>query len=162
ARLAWEVERSRVRAAYVLVPPPSGERFQATDAELEAYWKAHPAEFTEPERRRVLVAVLPAASVPAPVVSDADIEAAYQARRGQFEQPARTQVSHVLIKVPSVGGSAAEDQARARAEAALGRIRGGTDMTDPGVDWDALVTALGPLSGSGRKTKKGKVIRGRH
>ena len=128
ARLAWEVERSRVRAAYVLVPPPSGEGFQATDSELEAYWKAQPAEFTEPERRRVLVAVLPAASVPAPAVSDADIEAAYQARRGQFEQPARTQVSHVLIKVPSVGGSAAEDQARARAEAALGRIRGGADF----------------------------------
>jgi peptidyl-prolyl cis-trans isomerase D len=61
-------------------------------------------------------------------VSDADIEAAYQARRGQFEQPARTKVSHVLIKVPSVGGSAAEDQAKARAEAALGRIRGGADF----------------------------------
>ena len=66
ARQAWEVERSRVRAAYLLVPPASGEGFQATDAELEAYCKAHPAEFTEPERRRVLVAVLPAASVPGP------------------------------------------------------------------------------------------------
>ena len=34
----------------------------------------------------------------------------------------------MLIKVPSVGGSAAEDQAKARAEAALGRIRGGADF----------------------------------
>jgi peptidyl-prolyl cis-trans isomerase D len=128
ARQAWEVERSRVRAAYLLVPPAGGEGFPATDAELEAYHKAHPAEFTEPERRRVLVAVLPAASVAAPAVTDAEIEAAYQARRGQFEQPARTKVSHVLIKVPSVGGSAAEDQAKARAEAALARIRGGADF----------------------------------
>ncbi len=128
ARQAWEVERSRVRAAYLLVPPASAEGVSATDAELEAYHQAHPAEFTEPERRRVLVAILPAAAVPTPAVSDADVEAAYQARRGQFEQPARAKVAHVLIKVPSVGGSAAEDQARARAEAALGRIRSGADF----------------------------------
>jgi peptidyl-prolyl cis-trans isomerase D len=127
-RQAWEVERSRVRAAYLLVPPASGDGFPVTDQELEVHHKAHPDQFTEPERRRVLVAVLPAASVPPPPVSDADVQAAYEARRGQFEQPARSRVSHVLIKVPSVGGSAAEDQAKARAEAALGRIRGGADF----------------------------------
>jgi peptidyl-prolyl cis-trans isomerase D len=127
-RQAWEVERSRVRAGYLLVPAGSGEGLPVTDAELEAYHKAHPAEFTEPERRRALVAVLPTASVPVPAVSDADVEAAYQARRAQFEQPSRAKVSHVLVKVPSVGGSAAEDQARARAEAALARIRGGADF----------------------------------
>src|SRR5262245_57469565 len=49
ARQAWEAERSRVRAAYLLVAPASGEGFPATDAELEAHHKAHPAEFTEPE-----------------------------------------------------------------------------------------------------------------
>ncbi len=127
-RQAWEVDRSRVRAAYVLLPAGSGEGGQATDAELETYYQAHPAEFTQPERRRVLAAILPAASVPAPAVTDADVEAAYTARQRQFEQPARAKVSHILVKVPSVGGSAAEDQARARAEAALGRIRGGADF----------------------------------
>jgi peptidyl-prolyl cis-trans isomerase D len=125
---AWEAERSRVKIGYLLVAPGAGEALAVTDAELEAYHKAHPAEFTQPERRRVLVAVLPTASVPAPAVSDADIEAAFKARRSQFEQPARTKVSHVLIKVPTVGGSAAEDQARARAETALTRIRGGADF----------------------------------
>jgi peptidyl-prolyl cis-trans isomerase D len=127
-RQAWEAERSRVRAAYVRLVPGTGEGLQVTDAELEAYWKEHPAEFTQPERRRVLAALLPAASVPAPAVSDADVEAAYRARQSQFEQPPRTRVSHILVKVPSVGGSAAEDQAKARADAALGRIRGGADF----------------------------------
>jgi peptidyl-prolyl cis-trans isomerase D len=127
-RQAWEVDRSRVRAGYLLVPAGAGEGLQATDAELEAYHKAHPAEFTQPERRRVLAALLPAASVPPPAVSEADVEAAYKARRAQFEQPARAKVSHVLIKVPAVGGSAAEDQAKARAESALSRIRGGADF----------------------------------
>jgi peptidyl-prolyl cis-trans isomerase D len=127
-RQQWEVERSRVRAAYLLVPAGSGEGLPVSDAELEAYHAAHPAEFTRPERRRVLVAVLPAASVAAPAVTDAEVEAAYRARRAQFEQPARAKVAHILVKVPQVGGSAAEDQARARAEAALARIRGGADF----------------------------------
>ena len=128
ARQAWEADRSRVRAGYLLVAVGGGEGLEATDAELDTYYKAHPAEFTQPERRRVLAAILPAASVPAPAVTDADIEAAYKARQSQFEQPARTKVSHVLIKVPAVGGSAAEDQAKARAETALARIRGGADF----------------------------------
>jgi peptidyl-prolyl cis-trans isomerase D len=127
-RQAWEVDRSRVRAGYLLVPAGGGEEIQATDAELDAYYKAHPAEFTQPERRRVLAAILSAASVAPPAVTDADVEAAYKARRAQFEQPTRTKVSHLLIKVPAVGGSAAEDQAKARAESALSRIRGGADF----------------------------------
>jgi peptidyl-prolyl cis-trans isomerase D len=127
-RQHWEVERSRVRAAYLLVAAGSGEGLAVTDAELEAYHAAHPAEFTQPERRRVQVAILPATSVAAPPVTDADVEAAYRARRSEFEQPARAKVAHILIRVPAVGGSAAEDQARAKAEAALARIRGGADF----------------------------------
>src|SRR6185436_16816250 len=121
ARQAWEADRSKVRAGYLLVPAGTG-------AELEAYYKAHPAEFTQPERRKVIAAMLPTASVPAPTVTDADVEAAFKARRTQFEQPARTRVSHILVKVPTVGGSGAEDQAKARAESALARIRGGADF----------------------------------
>ena len=127
-RQAWEVDTTRVRAGYLLVTAGTGDGLAVPDAELEAYYKAHPDAFTRPEQRRILAAVLPASSVPAPAVTDADIEAAYKARRSQFEQPARTRVSHILIKVPAVGGSAAEDQARARAESALARIRGGADF----------------------------------
>jgi peptidyl-prolyl cis-trans isomerase D len=128
ARQAWEAERTRVRAGYLLVSAGPGDGLSVTPAELDAYYKAHPAEFTQPERRRVLAAILPAASVPPPAVTDADVEAAYKARRGQFEQPARRRVSHILVKVPAIGGSAAEDQAKARVETALGRIRGGADF----------------------------------
>ena len=128
ARQVWEADRSRVRAGYLLVAAGPGDALSVTDAELDAYFKAHPAEFTQPERRRVLAATLPTASVPPPAVTDADVEAAFKARRSQFEQPARAKVSHVLIKVPAVGGSAAEDQAEARAESALARIRGGADF----------------------------------
>lgn len=128
-RQYWESRQARVRAAYLLVSPeafvPGAE---AGDAQIEAYYKGHQAEFTRPERRRVLAALLPTASVPAPAVPDADVEAAYQERRGEFEQPERRKVAHILVRVPTVGGSAAEEGAKAKAEAALARIKGGADF----------------------------------
>ena len=54
ARQAWEADRSTVRAGYLLVTAGTGETLAATDAELETYYKAHPAEFTQPERRKVM------------------------------------------------------------------------------------------------------------
>jgi peptidyl-prolyl cis-trans isomerase D len=129
ARQHWETTREKVRATYLRVAAePVPASFTAPDAELEAYHKAHPAEFTPPERRRVLLAHLPGSSVPVPVPTDAEVETAYQERRGQFETPGRARVAHILVRVPTVGGSQAEDAARAKAEAALGRVRGGADF----------------------------------
>lgn len=128
-RQQWEIRQERVRAAYLLVSPESFlASAEATEAEVEAYHKAHPAEFTRPERRRILAAILPAASVPAPTVTDADVEAAYKERRREFEQPTRVRLAHILVRVPSVGGSEAEDKAREKAEAALRRVREGADF----------------------------------
>lgn len=130
-RQFWESRKARVRAAYLIV---SADAFlgtaQATDAEIETYYRDHSAEFTRPERRRVLGATLPTASVPAPAVTDADVEAAYQERQKDFEQPERRKVAHLLFRVPSVGGGAAEEGAKAKAEAALARIKAGADFAE--------------------------------
>jgi peptidyl-prolyl cis-trans isomerase D len=120
-RQHWEARQARVRVAYLAVSPEallSG--VEVTDADLEKYHKDHPAEFTRPERRRVLAAF--------PQISEADVETAYQERLREFEQPERRRVAHVLVRVPSVGGSAAEEGAKAKAEAALARIKGGADF----------------------------------
>src|SRR5262245_11119277 len=128
-RLHWEARQARVRIVYLAVSPDALQAgVEVTDADLEKYHKEHPAEFTRPERRRVLAAVLPMASVPFPQISDAEVETAYQERLREFEQPERRRVAHVLVRVPSVGGSAAEDATRAKAEAALARIKGGADF----------------------------------
>lgn len=128
-RQLWESRRARVEAAYLFVPTePYLASVPVAEADLGAYHKDHPAQFTRPERRRVLMATIPTASVPAPTITDADLEAAYEERRREFEQPARVRVAHILVRVPTVGGSEAEDRARARAEAALQRIRGGADF----------------------------------
>jgi peptidyl-prolyl cis-trans isomerase D len=128
-RQHWETRQAKVRAAWILVAPealPPGP--EPTDAELEAYHKAHEAEFTRPERRRVLMAQLPMTAVTAPSPTDADVEAAYQERLDQFQQPERRRVAHILIRVPQTGGSAAEDGARTKAEAAFQRVKTGADF----------------------------------
>jgi peptidyl-prolyl cis-trans isomerase D len=127
-RQHWEASLSRIRVAYLLVSPEALASVEVSDADLEAYYKDHQAQFTRPERRRVLAAVLPMSSVPVPQVSDAEVEAAYQERLREFEQPERRRVSHVLVRVATVGGGGAEDAARAKAEAALARIKGGADF----------------------------------
>jgi peptidyl-prolyl cis-trans isomerase D len=128
-RQHWEARQSRIRVAYLAVSPEALQAgVEVSDADLEKYHKDHPAEFTRPERRRILAAILPMSSVPFPQVTDAEVEAAYQERLREFEQPERRRVAHILVRVPSVGGSAAEDAARAKAEAALARIKGGADF----------------------------------
>lgn len=126
---AWEIRRARVRVAYLLVSPEAlVATVTVTDADLTEYLRTHAATFARPERRTVLTALLPPASVPAPPVSDAEVEAAYTERVREFEQPKRVRVAHILVRVPTVGGSAAEDAAKAKAEAVLKRVRDGADF----------------------------------
>src|SRR5215831_333294 len=128
-RQTWENRQTRVRVAYLAVSPDAFlAGVQVTDADREAYYKDHPGEFTRPERRRILAALLPSASVPFPAISDAEVETAYQERLREFDQPERRRVAHILVRVPTVGGSAAEEGAKARAEAALQRVKGGQDF----------------------------------
>lgn len=145
-RQHWEARQERVRAAYLLVPAePFVASAEVTDADLETYLKGNAARLARPERRRVLIATLPGSSVTPPPVTDAEVEAAYQARLAEFEQPPRVRVAHILVRVPSVGGSAAEDGAKAKAEAALGRVRGGADFSRVAreVSEDAATAARG-------------------
>jgi peptidyl-prolyl cis-trans isomerase D len=158
-RLTWETRNDRVRAGYLLVPvEPFLAAAEPTDAEIQAYYDTHAGEFTRPERRRALVALLPGASVPPPAVTDADVQAAYAERRSQFEQPERRRVSHVLIRVPTVGGSEAEDRARARAEEALTRIKGGADFAQVAREVSED-TATAPRGGELGSVARGELVK---
>ena len=127
-RETYALRNERVRAAWASVEvAPLTANVTVADGELEPYVKAHRAQFTRPERRRFQYVVLdPKMFVQA--VSDQEVEAYYQEHGSEFEQPRRAHVAHVLVRVPPVGGSEAENKAKAKVEAVIKRAQAGEDF----------------------------------
>jgi len=125
---AFVHNREEVRAAWALVETaPIAQALAVTDAELEAHLKAHEAEFRQPERRKIqYVAIDPKDFARKP--TDAEVEKYYSEHAAEFEQPAQVKASHILVRVPTTGGSEAEDRAKAKVAQAIRRAKGGEDF----------------------------------
>jgi len=89
--------------------------------------KAHQAQFTRPERRRIQYVVV-SATVPPQTVSDQDAQAYYDTNVKEYEQLPQVHAAHILVRVPPVGGSEAENKAKAKIEDVLKRARAGEDF----------------------------------
>lgn len=127
-REAYNLRREKVRATWVLVElAPFVAKVTATDEEIQAYLRDHPNEFQRPERRRVQYVVVSPKGF-SQQVSDAEVEAFYKERGKEFERPRRIHAAHILVRVPEVGGSAAEEKARARVAEAIRRAKAGEDF----------------------------------
>jgi peptidyl-prolyl cis-trans isomerase D len=120
--------REQVRAAWALVElAPLMADITPTDQELTAYLTAHAAEFRLPERRRVqYVAVHPQSL--RPTVTDAEVAKYYAEHGSEFDDPRQARASHILVRVPEAGGSAGEDQAKAKVADAIRRAKAGEDF----------------------------------
>jgi peptidyl-prolyl cis-trans isomerase D len=128
ARDIYRSRHERVRAAWAsLDVQPLLANVTVSDADLEPYVKAHQAQFTRPERRRLQYVVVNPARF-AQAVPDQDVEAYYKEHSSEFEQPRRVHVAHILVRVPQVGGSEAENKAKAKVEAAIKRAQAGEDF----------------------------------
>src|SRR5881392_1296245 len=111
---ALVLRREEVRAAWALVElGPLFAAATASDDELGKYRSAHPDEFRQPERRKVISVTLAWKDFLKPVADDA-VERYYREHAAEFEEPPRARASHVLVRVPEAGGSEGEDKARAK------------------------------------------------
>ena len=127
-REAYRERHERVRAEWAYADfKPAMAAIQVADADLEPYVKAHQPQFSRPERRRLQYVVVSAGKAVA-AVSDAEVEAYYKEHGAEFEQAKRLRVAHVLVRVPPVGGSEAENSAKAKIEDVIRRARAGEDF----------------------------------
>src|SRR5215471_4175406 len=125
---AYDTRNQRVRAAWAsLDTQPLMAQVTVPDADLEPFVNSHKAQFTRPERRRVQYVL--AVVQPKPQdISDLDAETYYKEHVAEYEEPKRVHVAHVLVRVPPVGGSEAENKAKAKIEDVLKRARAGEDF----------------------------------
>ena len=124
----YAFRKDRVRAAWASVETaPLMATVTVADADLEPYLKAHQAQFTRPERRKLQLAVASPKAF-AEAVTDAAAEAYYNEHPTEFEKPKRLHAAHVLVRVPPVGGSDAEAKSRAKVEDVIKRAKAGEDF----------------------------------
>ncbi len=91
-------------------------------AEVEAYYNDNPMEFVQPEQIRAAYVELNVADMAGQFdVSDEEAEQYYQAQSVHYTQPERRLAAHMLFE---------GDDAKARAEAALARVRAGEDFAE--------------------------------
>lgn len=89
---------------------------KVSPAEVERYYAANPAEFTEPEQIRAEYLVLDAASVAAGMtVSDQAVAEYYAANAAQFGQAEQRSASHILIAADKNADAATRAKAKAKA-----------------------------------------------
>ena len=125
---AYALQRDEVRVAWAMVDlVPLVAAAPASDAELETYLKEHPDEFRLPERRTIQYVTFSPKDFVKPVSSE-DVAKYYTEHTREFEVPREAQIAHILVRVPETGGSAGEDQARAKAAELIKRIKAGEDF----------------------------------
>jgi peptidyl-prolyl cis-trans isomerase D len=89
---------------------------QVTPADVEQYYAANQAEFTEPEQIRAEHLVLDIASVAAGIaVNEQAVAKYYAANAAQFGQPEQRRASHILIAADKNADAATRAQAKAKA-----------------------------------------------
>lgn len=104
---------------YLDLPPPAASDAdkQVSDAEVAAWYKAHPKDFMRPEEVSVKYIELDAATLSAtPDLSDAALQARYTKEKAKFVSPPQWQVSHILIKLAAGATPAMKQEALAKAK----------------------------------------------
>ncbi|MGB3381040.1 MAG: SurA N-terminal domain-containing protein [Rhodanobacter sp.] len=85
---------------FVLQKPEPAEK-EVTDAQIESWYKAHQADYMNPERVSVKYVEVDSAKLkPKAAPSDEELKARYEEEKQRFVQPEQRLVSHILVNVP--------------------------------------------------------------
>lgn len=95
-----------------------------SDAQIEAYYKAHPLAFQAPESESIEYVVLDLDSVKKSIsISEEDLKSYYDQNVERLSGKEERRASHILITVPKDAPQAERDKAKARAQELLAEVR---------------------------------------
>jgi peptidyl-prolyl cis-trans isomerase D len=102
---------------YAMLPRPALTDSKVTDAQVQAYYKQHQAEFMAPEQVAIRYVEVSAAGLKAdnPPTED-DLRKRYEDEKQRFVQPEQRLVSHILVDVPKNATPQQQKAALAKAE----------------------------------------------
>ena len=95
-----------------------------TEADLEAYYKAHPAKFQQAEQAAVEYVVLDLDAVKAGItLGEDDLRTYYKENLGRLAGKEERRASHILISATKDAPAAEREKAKARAQELLAEVR---------------------------------------
>lgn len=123
-QIAGLVEQQREISWVDLPVSRVASEVKVTPADIERYYQANKAAFTEPEQIRTEYLVLDRAAIAARTsVSDQAVADYYAAHQNEFGEPEQRRASHILIAVDAGADAATKAKARARANELLQTLR---------------------------------------
>jgi peptidyl-prolyl cis-trans isomerase D len=117
---------------YVLLPTTRTlPQVQVAAAEVEQYYRENTARYTHPEQRNINYLLADMARVRAQIqVPEAELRARYEAAKETYRQPEQVKAQHILVSVAAGATPEQDAAARAKAEEALQKARGGADFAE--------------------------------
>ncbi|HTV86485.1 MAG TPA: SurA N-terminal domain-containing protein [Dyella sp.] len=113
-----QVQRQRRDIRYFVLPRPAPADAQVTDAQVQDYYKAHQADFMNPEQVSLKYIEVNAADLKsdAQPPSEDELKKRYQDEIQRFGMPEEREVSHILINVPKNATPAQQKAALEKAD----------------------------------------------
>ena len=114
---------------FVKIEKPEPQNSEISDDEIDAWYKAHTAEFMVPERVALDYLELDAAKLDVDTtMDDSVLSEHYEREKNRFVTNEQRLASHILIKVPGKGSPDDQKQALAKAEEIRSELNSGKDF----------------------------------
>ncbi|MDQ0586743.1 SurA N-terminal domain-containing protein [Variovorax paradoxus] len=105
-------------------PESFASKVTVSDADVEAYYKAHTAQFQAPEQASIEYLVLDLEAAKKNIsVNEADLKSYYEQNTARFGTKEERRASHILITAPASASAADRAKAKAKAEQLLAEVK---------------------------------------
>lgn len=127
----------------ILTLPVPADGPAPSDAQIAAWYKAHPKSYQTEEQVALEYLELDAATMPPPApIDEATLRQRYDDQKDRYVEPEQREASHILLNVPANATPAQEKAVQAKAAALVAKARA------PGADFAALAKAQSDDIGS--------------